>query len=228
MARDMPGGAQKNPERIKKLYLLAALEVEKFKKKTLDVQMTGVTQGTMTTAQTMTSLITQDQSVASDRALESPWRGCEAYHLYLLSQRQLYEGHYEQAMKTAIRLQEYEDILDIQTIYSLIALTTYYNKYFMQCSKAFIKLEASSDVPEEMQTKFADLALRIFTRNPPRDPSSRMTPCPKCKASIHDWCVNCPECNYRLPFCVASGRSIFPEDPAGPLRGQDDGHGLSV
>jgi len=226
MARESPGGAQKNPERIKKLYLLSALEVEKYKKKTLDVQMTGATQGTMTTAQTAQSLITADQSVAADRALDSPWRGCEAYHLYLLSQRQLYEGHYEQAMKTAIRLQEYEDILDIQTIYSLIALTTYYNKYFMQCSKAFIKLEASNDVPEEMRTKFGDLALRIFTRNPPRDPSARMNPCPKCHTRIHDWCINCPECNYRLPFCVASGRSIFPGEHGGGADAAHDAHAL--
>jgi len=222
MAREMPGGAQKNPERIKKLYLLAALEVEKYKKKTLDVQMTGATQGTMTTAQTVQSLITQDQSVASDRALESPWRGCEAYHLYLLSQRQLYEGHYEQAMKTAIRLQDYEDILDIQTIYSLIALTTYYNKFFMQCSKAFIKLEASSDVAEDMRAKFGDLALRIFTRNPPRDPSTRMLPCPKCNHRMYDWNIICGNCSYRLPFCVASGRSIFPEDRASGAGGVED------
>merc|ERR1711862_325980 len=66
IAREMPGGAQKNPERIKKLYLLAALEMEKYKKKTMDVQMTGVTQGTMTTAQTVQSLITADQSMSSD------------------------------------------------------------------------------------------------------------------------------------------------------------------
>jgi WD repeat-containing protein 35 len=217
MARDMPGGAQKNPERIKKLYLLAALEVEKHKKKTLDSCMTSATQGTMTTAQTVQSLITQDQSVASDRALESPWRGCEAYHIYLLSQRQLYEGHYEQAMRTALRLSEYEDILDIQTIYSLIALTTYYNKYFMQCSKAFIKLEASTDVPEEMRTKFADLALRIFTRNPPRDTPCMMLPCPKCNTRLPDWSINCTNCNYRLPFCVASGKPIFPEDHTGQI-----------
>jgi WD repeat-containing protein 35 len=224
MAREMPGGAQKNPERIKKLYLLSALEVEKYKKKTLDVQMTGATQGTMTTAQTVQSLITADQTSSTDRALDSPWRGCEAYHLFLLSQRQLYDGHYEQAMKTAIRLQEYEDILDVQTIYSLIALTTYYNKFFMQCSKAFIKLEANTDIPEDMRAKFADLALRIFTRNPPRDPSARMNACPKCNARIHDWHINCPECSHRLQFCVASGRSIFPDDSAGGL---DDHSGLA-
>jgi len=118
-------------------------------------------------------------------------------------------------MKTALRLADYEDILDTQTIYSIIALTTYYNKFFMQCSKAFIKLEASPDISEEMRTKFADLALRIFTRNPPQDPSSRMLPCPKCSARMHDWNVSCPSCNYRLPFCVASGRSIFPDDRIG-------------
>lgn len=186
--------------------------MEKFKKKTLDVQMTGVTQGTMTTAQTMTSLITQDQSVASDKALESPWRGCEAYHLYLLAQRQLYEGQCEAAMRTSIRLAEYEDILDAQSIFSLMALATYYNKFFMQCSKAFIKLEASSDIAPDMQKKFGDLALKIFTRNLPRDPSTRMATCPKCKTRMYDWLVNCPSCSHRLPFCVASGRSIFPPD----------------
>jgi len=212
MAKDMPGGAQRHPDRIKRLYLLAALEVEKFKNKTLDAQMTSATQGTMTTAQTLQSLVTQDQSVSSDRALESPWRGCEAFHIYLLAQRQLYEGQNEQAMKTSLRLAEYEDILDTQTIYSLIALTTYYNKFFAQCSRAFIKLEASSDVSDEMRNKFADLALSIFTRNAPRDPQGHMLPCPKCGTRINDWVINCPSCNHRLAFCVASGRSIFPED----------------
>lgn len=212
MAKDMPGGAQRHPDRIKRLYLLAALEVEKFKNKTLDAQMTSATQGTMTTAQTLQSLVTQDQSVSSDRALESPWRGCEAFHIYLLAQRQLYEGQHEQAMKTSLRLAEYEDILDTQTIYSLIALTTYYNKFFAQCSRAFIKLEASSDVSDEMRNKFADLALSIFTRNAPRDPQGHMLPCPKCGTRINDWVISCPSCNHRLAFCVASGRSIFPED----------------
>lgn len=77
-----------------------------------------------------------------------------------------------------------------------------------------------------MRTKFSDLALRIFTRNQPRDPSSRMMPCPKCHQRMHDWCVSCPSCNYRLPFCVASGRSIFPEEKAGGLHGPEDGAGV--
>lgn len=227
LAKELPGGAQTHPDRIKKLHLLAAIEVEKYKSKTLDVQMSGATNGTMTTAQTVQSLITADQSVASDRALESPWRGCEALHLFLMAQRQLYEGHYEQAMKTSLRLADYEDILDTQTIYSLIALTTYYNKFFLQCSKAFIKLEASPDINQEMRDKFSNLALSIFKRNPPRDPPSRMMPCPKCRERMNDWCVSCPSCSYRLPFCVGSGRSIFPEDRVGGgLLGPEDAAGV--
>jgi WD repeat-containing protein 35 len=220
IARDMSGGAQKNPDRIKKLYLLSAMEVEKYKTKTLDVQMTGATMGTMTTAQTVQSLITADQASMSDKALESPWRGCEAYHLYLLAQRQLYEGAYEAAMKTALRLSDYEDILDTQTIYSIIALTTYYNKFFMQCSRAFIKLEASSDVVEAMRDKFGDLAIKIFIRpgNTPADPPAQMRPCPKCPQRVPEWNISCPSCSVRLPFCVASGRSIFPEEGPGGSR----------
>merc|ERR1719221_407095 len=213
MAKEMPGGAQKNPDRIKKLYLLAALEVEKHKTKTLDV--TTATLGTVTTAQTVQSLITADQSIGGDRELEAPWRGAEAYHLYLLAQRQLYESHFEAAMKTALRLADYEDILDAQTVHSVIGLTTYYNKFFMQCSKAFIKLEASTDINEEMRTKFGDLALKIFTKNPPRDPSMRQNRCPKCDTGMNEWAISCHNCNHRLAFCVASGRTIFPDERGG-------------
>merc|ERR1719375_1855544 len=46
IAKEMSkAGVQKNPKRIKKIYLLAALEVEKYKKKTLDMTMTSMTTG---------------------------------------------------------------------------------------------------------------------------------------------------------------------------------------
>ena len=35
--------------------------------------------------------------------LDSAWRGAEAYHYYMLAQRQLYEGKVERALKTAVR-----------------------------------------------------------------------------------------------------------------------------
>jgi WD repeat-containing protein 35 len=129
------------PLRVKKLYVMAALEVDRFKARTLD-QAGGVQQSTM---QTLQSLLTHDMAMTtssgSGDGLEEAWHGAEAYHYYLLAQRQLYSGQIEQSMKTSLRLIEYEDILDSKDIYSLIALTSYYNKYYGQCSRAFIKLE---------------------------------------------------------------------------------------
>ena len=83
----------------------------------------------------------------------SPWRpaplftGAEAYHFLLLCQRQLYAGYPADAMKTAMRLREYEQVLPPAEIYSLIALTAFYSKYYAQCSKAFVRLQSMSNLP---------------------------------------------------------------------------------
>ena len=37
------------------------------------------------------------------QVLDSAWRGAEAYHYYMLAQRQLYQGKVDQALRTAIR-----------------------------------------------------------------------------------------------------------------------------
>jgi|TARA_B110000971_G_scaffold217799_1_gene255422 WD repeat-containing protein 35 len=58
--------------------------------------------------------------------MDNAWRGAEAYHYFLLAHRQLYGGDVDAAMKTAIRCAEFEDILDIKEIYSLVALTAYH------------------------------------------------------------------------------------------------------
>ena len=71
----------------------------------------------------------------------------EAYHFYILAQKQLYDGKTEAAMCTAMRLIDSEEILDPVDIYSLIAIAAYYAKHFGQCSKAFIRLE-TLELPE--------------------------------------------------------------------------------
>ena len=43
-------------------------------------------------------------------------------HFLMLCQRQLYEGFVDAAMKTALHLRDYEDILNQEDIYSLLAL----------------------------------------------------------------------------------------------------------
>ncbi len=63
-----------------------------------------------------------------------------------------------------MRLQDYEDILPPKDIYSLIALTAYFNKFYGQCSRAFIKLETLQDVDANTLSQYQDLALSIFVK----------------------------------------------------------------
>lgn len=65
---------------LKKIYVMAALEVDSYKRRVLDAQMTG----TGATLATLDSLITSDINTMDNKALDNPWRGAEAYHYYLL------------------------------------------------------------------------------------------------------------------------------------------------
>ncbi len=49
-------------------------------------------------------------------------------------------GHYDAAMKTSIKLCEYDDILNPFDIYSILALSALQNKFYGICSKAFVKV----------------------------------------------------------------------------------------
>ena len=88
---------------------MAALEVDLYKKRILDATMTG--QGS-STQKTLNSLITSSINTSADKILQNPWRGAEAWHFFLMAQRQLYKGEYKYALKTSLRLQEYELDLD--------------------------------------------------------------------------------------------------------------------
>ena len=79
------------PLLIKKIYVLAAFEVDSFKQRVFNAQVAQIT-GTGQTAadiatKTMNSLITSDISSSADKALTNPWKGAEAIHFYLLCQR---------------------------------------------------------------------------------------------------------------------------------------------
>ncbi|GAX81565.1 hypothetical protein CEUSTIGMA_g8993.t1 [Chlamydomonas eustigma] len=175
-----------HPMRVKKLYVLAALEVDKFKRRTLDMNpldaastmMGGATKAATATmaataAQTLAGLMTLEAASATDtKGIDSAWRGAEAYHFWLLAHRQLYAGQVDLAMRTALHLRNYEDVLDPQEVYSFLALASFYNKFFGQCSKAFIKLESLPAIPNDKREAFADLAMSIFLKNAPADPRS--------------------------------------------------------
>ena len=53
----------------------------------------------------------------------------QADHLLLLAQRQLFSGYQQEAMRTALRLREYESVLQPEEIYSLVALTAFYSRH---------------------------------------------------------------------------------------------------
>lgn len=78
---------ESNPLHIKKLYVMAALEVDIYKKRLYDASMTAQNN---TTAKTLDSLITSDINTSTDKILNNPWRGAEAWHFFLLTQRFLY------------------------------------------------------------------------------------------------------------------------------------------
>lgn len=238
--------ARKEPHKLKKVYLVAALEIERKKEgDIIKTQEAKSANANASGAAALANLMSHDagggrqeskgSSVGSSAAEKAamqyyhPWRGCEAYHLYLLCQKQVYEGAFDQALKTAIRLTDYDDILNTETIYALVALTAYHTGHFLQCSKAFIKLEHSSDVPEEMRRKYERLAVSIFKKKLPRDGTVTTINCGACNKPQPDWATSCTDekCGVRYPFCVATGQSLI-NQPVGvvPANGGNAGKSL--
>ena len=59
-------------------------------------------------------------------------RACVCLCVCSRAASQLYAAKFDAAMKTAIRLAEFEDILPPRDVYSLIALTAYHNKVTLE------------------------------------------------------------------------------------------------
>lgn len=57
-----------------------------------------------------------------------------------------YYRDYNRAMKTSMRLIEYEKELQTKDVYSLVALSCFFNECYKECSKAFVKLERLPDI----------------------------------------------------------------------------------
>lgn len=135
------------------------------------------------------------------------WRGAEAYHFYILAQKQLFDGYYDASMKTSLLLMDYEQFIDLIKIYSLIALTSALNRNFSICSKAFIKLEQLDD-DENVYKRFAS---EIFSKYPPKLPTNlNKIECPYCESKNYDFLSLCMNCETKFKnICIASGRLIL-------------------
>ncbi|KAJ3140913.1 WD repeat-containing protein 35 [Physocladia obscura] len=88
----------KNPLRIKKFYVLAALEVERYH------QLTKFRKGGVESEiSALDGLLAEDlKGSIETKFLDNVWRGAEAYHFYILAQRQFYNGNVGGSMRTSL------------------------------------------------------------------------------------------------------------------------------
>ncbi|CAG5866211.1 unnamed protein product [Menidia menidia] len=183
------------PLRVKKLYVLAARLVEDYHEHVKTSQQSKV-QGKKSEATfALAGLLEEDATSSDDRIVDNAWRGAEAYHFFLLAQRHLYAGYMENAMRTALHLREYEDVIPAVEIYSLLAICSAANRAFGTCSNAFIKLESLESLSPEQRQPYEDLALEIFTKHPPKDRVIQPSSSPERPAG-------------KMPTCIATGLPI--------------------
>ncbi|XP_060089548.1 WD repeat-containing protein 35 isoform X2 [Heteronotia binoei] len=184
------------PLRVKKLYVMSALLVEQYHEQMKNAQRGKIKGKTSEATSALAGLLEEDVLSSDSRLIDNAWRGAEAYHFFILAQRQLYEGYVDTAMKTALHLRDYEDVIPAVEIYSLLALCACANRAFGTCSKAFVKLESLETLSPEQREQYEDLALQIFAKH-----------CPKgSKKSDLDSLLE--EGEGKLPTCVATGRPI--------------------
>lgn len=196
------------------MYVLAALLVENYHEHVKMTKMRTASGKEKRSTREATSALAgllEEDAIATDESkiIDNAWRGAEAYHFFLLAQRQMYEGAIDAAMKTALRLCDYEDVLDPVSIHSLLALVSCANRAFGTCSKAFIKLESMESLTQEQKNAYQELALEIFTKHSPKDSRGNKAECTSCGTMIPDWSQICPNCDTKFPTCIVTGRPIM-------------------
>lgn len=109
-------GKANKPTRAKQLYVLGALQIEEYREKARGTNADP-------TRSALDGLLAEDANdQTKTRMIESAWHGAEAYHFFLLAQRQLYNGEYAASLATASALADYDDVLEPAQAYSVMAL----------------------------------------------------------------------------------------------------------
>ncbi|ELK27435.1 PREDICTED: WD repeat-containing protein 35 isoform X2 [Myotis davidii] len=181
---------------VKKLYVLSALLIEQYHEQVKNAQRGKVKGKSSEATSALAGLLEEEVLSTTSRLTDNAWRGAEAYHFFILAQRQLYEGYADSALKTALHLRDYEDIIPAVEIYSLLALCACACEAFGTCSKAFIKLESLESLSPEQKQQYEDLAIEIFTKHTPKDNR---------KSELDNLLKGG---KGKLPTCVATGSPI--------------------
>ena len=201
---------------IKKIYVLAALELERYKKE-INQQISEENLINEKNDNDKNNNIKKinyiDEAVHReiDKIENNPWRGAEAYHYLMLCQKQLHQKKYKEACKTALRLKFYEDILSTETTYKLIAICSYMNKCYKFFANALIVLSNDKSINKIVRNKFKILAKDFFLKTRPQNKDENFYKCPNpnCDEAISEYDTYCNVCGYVLAGCVLSGKSIL-------------------
>ncbi|ETO28493.1 hypothetical protein RFI_08636 [Reticulomyxa filosa] len=86
------------PLKIKKLYVLSALEIDKHRKAMMKSHMAN----NHTAMDTIDQMLAEDQQISPEEQaiINSAWHGAEAYHFYLLAQKQIHKMKWIDALQT--------------------------------------------------------------------------------------------------------------------------------
>jgi len=70
----------------------------------------------------------------------------------------------------------------------LIALSSYLNKSFKECSKAISRLEHLPSISKEEKEKYCEMGISMFTKNEPINKNEAILKCPgkNCDAEISE------------------------------------------
>ena len=215
-----------SPLIIKKIYVLAALELENYKNRISDNQINNEEHpdfadgGKAKNKGEEKNIENPDMekkpnnnysSKEIDKILFNSWRGAEAFHYYMLCQNQLYNRKFKEACKTSMRLSLYEKELGSEEVYRLIALCSYLNKSFAICSYALSALEKLNTINKYRKLKFEELAKSIFIKYEPKNIDEKFFKCPNndCKQPVSEYDIYCKICGINFSGCVLTGASIL-------------------
>ena len=201
------------PITIKKIYVLAALELERYKAQiNQQIDEEGLfTNRNKDNAKLKINYIDDALKKDIDRITNNHWRGAEAYHYYLLCQVQIHNKKYKSSCKTAMRLRFYEDILGTETVYRLIALCSYMNKCYKFFSNALEVLSNDKSINKNIRLKYQQMSQNFFLKKKPENLDEKFYKCPNpdCQEPISEYDTYCSTCGFAMYGCVLSGMSIL-------------------
>lgn len=137
------------------------------------------------------------------------WHQCEAIHFLLMANNAIFKKKWGESIELASRLfSDYSDVIGKETTSAILAIIGINSNFYKQASLAFIHLENSKKLSKRKKEKFEKMAIKIFAKVSPVDPSDcKSFNCPKCNREMIYPQVKC-RCGYVTQPSVVSGNSV--------------------